>query len=86
MLGSYSSTAKSIYTVYIICLHIHHVFVDNFHGKQSSSIHPCWSVVKNLALEHINILEYTERFWVYTDLGNKGLTNAGENVRYMYIP
>ena len=81
MLGSYSSTAKSIYT---ICLHIHHVFVDNFHGKQSSSIHPCWSVV-NHAHEHINILEYTENFCVYTDLENKGSTNAGENVRYMYI-
>ena len=76
--GSYSSTAKSIYTIYIcICLHIHHVFVDNFHGKQSSSIHPCWSVA-NHACEHINILEYTENFWVYTDLGNKGSTNTGE--------
>ena len=27
--------------------------------------------------EHVNILEYTEHFWVYMDLENQGATNVG---------
>ena len=40
--------------------------------------------VVNHTREHVNILEYTEHFRTYTDLGNQGATNAGENVRYIH--
>ena len=29
--------------------------------------------------------EYTEYFRTYTDLGNQGATNTGENVRYIHM-
>ena len=35
------------------------------------------STVDYHAREHVNILEYTEYFRVYTDLGNQDVTNAG---------
>ena len=35
------------------------------------------SAVVNHTCEHANILEYTEHFTTYIDLGNQGATNAG---------
>ena len=41
--------------------------------------------VVNHAREHVNILEYTEYFRAYTDLGNQGTTNAGQMIDSIII-
>ena len=51
------------------------VFVDSFHGRGSSLL---FSQVVNHTREYFNILEYTENFRAYTDLGNQGVTNVGK--------
>ena len=38
----------------------------------------------NHVCEHVNIPEYTEHILAYMDLRNQGVTNAGENVRYIH--
>ena len=65
-----------------MCLHNHlPVFIGNLHGRQQvvPVILDVQSMeVVNHAREQVNILEYTEHFRVYTDLGKQGATNAGE--------
>ena len=50
---------------------------------QSSLLHV--HAVVNHACEHVNIPEYMKHFRTYTDFGNQGVTNTGENVRYIHV-
>ena len=60
------------------------VFIDNFHSRQCvAPIVLAVHAVVNHGCEHVNIPEYMEHFKMYTDLGNQGATNAGENVIYI---
>ena len=56
------------------------VLINNLHGKQRVALIVLAvqsSAVVNHAREHVNILEYTEYFRAYTDLGNQSATNTG---------
>ena len=64
-----------------VCTITYPVFISNLHGRQQVALVNLdvqSMEVVNHAGEQVNILEYTEHFRVYTDLGKQGATNAGE--------
>ena len=71
--------SSALFNLFIMCLIIHlpAVFIDNLTMNNALVLAVRMYCLENHAHEHINILEYTDHFRVYTNLRNQGVTNAG---------